>query len=269
MLEQSEVKVAPDSPIVLGGRGLSAEVRASLEAVRVAQEAARARARRQTVQTRIWFALLLGTVALCAVAFGPRLARLARLRHAPAPVAAPVAAPAQPAAMPAPPEPVAPSIAAPAVAPAITSAPETPAPAPAPAAAPTKARGGAAADEECDTSLVRKTPWLLSPEACARAFDADPRNASLALGIAHAEHVRGRGAEAAQWAQRALEIDPNRAEAYVLIARADKASGRPDDARAAYQRYLELAPRGWHKTEARTALREAGAASPPSSTRGR
>jgi Flp pilus assembly protein TadD len=89
---------------------------------------------------------------------------------------------------------------------------------------------------------------------CARAFEADPNNATLALGIAHAAHVRGRFADAAVWARRALALDPNRAEAYVLIARADARAGRDEDARAAYRRYLDLAPRGWHKAEARTAL---------------
>jgi hypothetical protein len=43
----------------------------------------------------------------------------------------------------------------------------------------------------------------------------------------------------------------------VIIARADKENGRPEDARTAYRRYLELAPRGWHRAEARAALRPA------------
>ncbi|HVV53032.1 MAG TPA: hypothetical protein VHO06_25455, partial [Polyangia bacterium] len=100
-------------------------------------------------------------------------------------------------------------------------------------------------------------PWRLSPEACARAFSADPSNAALALGVAQAEHARGHLDEAAQWAKRALALDPKAAEAYVLIARADLNDGRREDAGAAYRRYLELAPRGWHHAEARRALRSA------------
>jgi Flp pilus assembly protein TadD len=75
-------------------------------------------------------------------------------------------------------------------------------------------------------------------------------------------HAHGSGAEAAQWAKRALALDPNAAEAYVLIARADAAKGRHDDARTSYSRYLELAPRGWHKAEARAAVRAAGTIAP-------
>ena len=262
MMQQPEVQVAADGPVVLGGRALSDQVRASLEAVREAQEAARVRARRQTVRTRIWFVAMVAAGALTALAVGPRLARG---RHAAVPAAA--AAPVQPSSIPAaPPEPATPAVAAPSPAamPAMADATAAPARKPepaavsatelAPVAGPAKLRGAPASAEACDTGMLGKTPWLLSPEACTLAFEADPRNATLALGIAHAEYVRGHREAAAQWAQRALGLDPNTAEAYVLIARAAKATGRTDDARAAYQRYLELAPRGWHKPEARAAL---------------
>ena len=135
--------------------------------------------------------------------------------------------------------------------------PETPdrsAPALSPIPAQAKARNAGASDQACDTGLIRSAPWRLSPEACARAFDADPTNARLALAIAHAEHVRGHFDEAAQWAKRALALDPKAAEAYVLIARADVHGGRGEDAATAYRRYLELAPRGWHKAEARAGV---------------
>jgi len=123
-----------------------------------------------------------------------------------------------------------------------------------PVAAPARARA-AGADADCDTALIRSAPWRLSPEACARRFDANPNDAVLALAIAHAEHARGHRADAAQWAKRALSLDANAAEAYVLIARADVEGGRHDDARAAYKHYLDLAPHGWHQAEARAALR--------------
>jgi hypothetical protein len=161
----------------------------------------------------------------------------------------------------------------------IASAASTPAPEPVatnrsapppPAAAEEKdSRPGAVGGDGCDAGLIRKTPWLLSPEACARAFEADPNNAVLALAIAHAEHVRGHVAETAQWAGRAIALDANLAEAYVLIARAHTDSGRSDEARAAYQRYLALAPRGWHQAEARAGGRRLRAPAAPDSPRGR
>jgi Flp pilus assembly protein TadD len=97
----------------------------------------------------------------------------------------------------------------------------------------------------------------VSPEACTRAFEADPSNASLALAVAQAEHARGRLAEAAQWARRAIDLDPKTAEAYVIVARAEAENGRHGHARRAYRTYLKLAPRGWHHAEARSALRAA------------
>ena len=57
------------------GRALSAEVRVSLAAVRVAQVDARLRARRQTVRTRIWFVTSLAAVGLAAFAVGSWLFR--------------------------------------------------------------------------------------------------------------------------------------------------------------------------------------------------
>ena len=274
MIEQSEVEAGASAPRVSAGRALPAEVRASLEAVRMAREAARLRGRRETVKARISFAVMMGAVALAAAMVGPRVVRWRHarahakgaraaslvLRHETAPVAAPAPAPV---AAPAP---------APIAAPETVAAPMPPvvATAPAPVAVPESAatslpsvaaagesrgRGGPGAD--CDVAHIRKSPWLLSPDACVRAFETDPNNASLALAIAHSMHVRGRFADAASWAKRALALDPKRAEAYILIARADAQAGHDDDARASYRRYLELAPRGWHKTEARNALSDA------------
>jgi tetratricopeptide (TPR) repeat protein len=131
-----------------------------------------------------------------------------------------------------------------------------PAPAalPAPAVTRTKARAGAS-EEGCDLAALRHSPWRLSPEACVRAFEAKPKNASLALATAHAHHGRGRLAEAAEWAKRAVALDPKLAEAYIIIGRDELANGRREGARAAYGRYLEIAPRGWHQAEARAAVR--------------
>jgi hypothetical protein len=204
--------------------------------------------------------------ALAAIVAGPRVAnwRHARahakiaptpgsFRSSPAPtkpaIAAPVAAPAVAAPI------AAPAIAAPVAAPAVVEAPGAPAgKAEAPMSPATAPATSAVNEKTCDTTLIRRAPWRLSPDACARAFDAEPRNATLALAVAHAAHVRGRTAEAAQWARRALSLDPKAAEAWVIIARAEAGSGRQEDARAAYQHYLEIAPRGWHRAEARAAV---------------
>ena len=269
-METTDVAAGPSGPVISQRiASLPEGARLSLEAVRVAQEAARVRARRQTLHTRIWFAASLAAVAATAFAMAPRVSRWAesRARKAtiarPAPVVRAPATPPKSAAIVAAPA-IAQAASVPAAKPAPTERPAMARPATeaAPIAAPAKAHAVAAAaatasDRGCDTALIRSAPWRLSPEACARAFDENPTNARLALAIAHAEHVRGHGADAAQWAKRALSLDPNTAEAYVLIARADAEAGRQDDARAAYARYLELAPRGWHQAEARAGGRRA------------
>jgi tetratricopeptide (TPR) repeat protein len=260
MLEQPDTGESRGVAIVSLKLALSQETRASLAAVRLAQESAQRRARQQTRQARIWFALLLGAVALGAVGVRPWVAhwRQTRAKTAkparPSPIALGPAAPAamahaaQPASVadPAIVKPAAPLVRAPA--PSVPSAPV-------PVAAQAKANDADVPAEGCDTS-TRSGLWRRSPAACARAFAADPKNASLALAVAQAEHARARLDEAAQWAKRALALDPNAAEAYVIIARADAENGRDEDARTAYERYLEIAPRGWHKVEARAALRQ-------------
>jgi len=238
MMQQPDVSVTAGVPITNFRQVLSDEVRASLEAVRVAQEAAREQARRQTRQARVWFTMAMGALALAGFAVGPRLSqRWHARRHPAAAVARAAVVPAQP---------VAP---APAAAPADTAAP------PASVAERTAVQPAPGAAEGCDTAAVHTAPWRLSPEACARAFATHPDDGALALAVAQAEHAHGHLAEGAQWARRALSLDPEAAEAYVLIARAEMASGRPGHARAAYQHYLQLAPRGWHHVEARAALR--------------
>jgi tetratricopeptide (TPR) repeat protein len=272
MIDQTE-GTAPRAAVVPPRPVLSSEGRASLEAVRVAREAAQVRARRQTVQTRFWFAMGLASLAAAGFVLAPRIAHRWHARHAPATahaaaravesVAPPVAKPAAPvtpppAAAAAAPAPRAPAAEVEALArPAFQLA--------APAAQPA-AKAAAAADEACDTASIRHAPWRLSPDACARAFDADPNNAALALAVAHASLVRGRFADATQWATRTLSLDPKAAEAYVILARAGVAEGRQDDARTAYEHYLEMAPRGWHKKEARAAIDRAGSSVSPAST---
>jgi Flp pilus assembly protein TadD len=267
-MEQPDAAAVTISMVTLGRR-LSSEARASLEAVRVAQDAARLRARRQTAQTRIWFTVLLGAVVVAAIVAGPRVA--SRWRHA-RPQAATSVRTAQ-----VPPQAVAAATTAPAVETRTPEPPATSATEPAPVASATPmaatttaaARNVAGTDKGCDTELIRTAPWRLSAEACARAFESDPTNAALALAIAHAEHADMRLAESAQWAKRALALDPTAAEAYVLIGRAEMKTGNHDGARTAYRHYLELAPRGWHQAEARAAVRRARATAPADSARDR
>lgn len=59
-------------------------------------------------------------------------------------------------------------------------------------------------DPSCDRAAVRTTPWKVSPEACVRAFQANPTDTTLALAIA----------------QRALALDRSAAEAYVIVSTA-------------------------------------------------
>jgi hypothetical protein len=107
MLEQPETGESRAVAIVSLKLALSQETRASLAAVRVAQESAQRRARRQTRQARIWVALLVGAVALGAGSLRPRLAhwRQSRANTAqparPMPIATAQAAPPETAAPPA------------------------------------------------------------------------------------------------------------------------------------------------------------------------
>jgi hypothetical protein len=242
MMEQSEVSAPASTPIGSLRVALSDEARASLNAVHVAQEAARERARQQTRQARLMFAVG-AAMAVLVAGLAPRVAHWRRAqRQAPNAASPSVISPGP-----------APQAIAPADSP--TAPPVAAATAQPPVTDEGKPENAAASDQGCDLASVQHAAWRVSPEACARAFASDPTNAALALAVAQAEHAHGHLAEAAQWAKRALAIDPKAAEAYVLIARADMEDGRREDAGAAYRRYLELAPRGWHHTEARRALR--------------
>ena len=98
--------------------------------------------------------------------------------------------------------------------------------------------------------------WRLSIDACVEAFRARPTDAGLALRIAQAHHARARLPDAEEWAKRALGLDPTLAEGFVIVAHAESHAGHPEAAVEAYRHYLGLAPRGWHASEARAAVRE-------------
>jgi Flp pilus assembly protein TadD len=111
----------------------------------------------------------------------------------------------------------------------------------------------------CETHFMAHQ-WRVAMESCGAAFDASPTPA-LAMRVAHAHWARGDAAGAGSWAQRALELGTKDADAYVLTGNAERAAGNRAEAVAAYRRYLELAPRGWHATRLRTALRTLAPAS--------
>lgn len=237
MIQEQDVAAA--APSLSFRLALAEEARASIEAVRVAQEAARLSARRQTRRARLLFVVSMAGLALAVLGVSPRFARWRQARGHAAEIAQPASVAPQPA-------PLAADRPSAAAEPPLALAASVPVNA---------AQAAAGADEGCDTALVRTAPWRLSADGCARAFALHPNDAALALAVAHAEHAHAHLGQAAQWARRALALDPNQAEAYVMIARAETAEGQHDEARAAYRHYLELAPRGWHHAEARAALR--------------
>ena len=121
-----------------------------------------------------------------------------------------------------------------------------------PTSVPAAASGASAAD--CEATL-KASHWHQASEACAVAFAAQPTNAGLALKMAQAEHARAHYAVAGDWAKRALALDNTLPEAFVIVAHAEASAGHPEAATRAFRQYLVLAPRGWHASEARAALR--------------
>jgi tetratricopeptide (TPR) repeat protein len=92
-------------------------------------------------------------------------------------------------------------------------------------------------------------------ESCARAFDAKPDAADIAVLLAEVEFDRGRSSASLGWARKAVAVNPRLADAYVYIGSAEQQSGHGQAARIAYQKYLELAPTGRYATDLRAVLR--------------
>lgn len=267
----------------VGGRGpvqritlpMSDAARASLLAVQAAQEAARARARRETRRTRAWVLGLVGIFAVGVFLLGPRKRahqQPASSAAANSKVPAVVSGLSGTAAV------------APASSSQISAVPTTTMAAALPAALtgslPTEASpitasttpivkaaasagagagagpGAATAAELTCAETFGQHRWRLSIDACVEAFRARPTDAGLALRIAQAHHARARLPEAEEWARRALGLDPTLAEGFVIVAHAESHAGHPEAAVEAYRHYLGLAPRGWHASEARAAVRE-------------
>jgi tetratricopeptide (TPR) repeat protein len=234
---------------------LSDAARASLLAVRSAQEAARARARRETARARGWLLGIAGGIAVGLFVFGPRVGR----RHgaqAARPVPASVATTVPAGGFGRPPAPQVQTAPDPVKEPVARSAPlpVLATPLAAPPIIPASAAELAALDSACAETFGQRR-WRISIETCTKAFEARPQDAALALRIAHAHHARARLPDAEQWANRAITLDPSLAEAFVIVAHAETHAGNPSAAAEAYRRYLALAPRGWHASEARAAVR--------------
>jgi hypothetical protein len=228
----------------------SDELRASLEAVRIAQAVARSRARRETRWARVIAVVALMAVGVTAWAAVHRPPR-ARVRAA----GTSVAATANPSiAMPH----AATSLAPPArqAAPAERPAPSEEIVTPterSTAAVPADSGGQVAL---CDAAFQERS-WTAVASTCAAAFAARPHESSLAMRVAQAQHRFGHIVIAADWAHKALALDANIPEAFAIIAHAEVGAGHAQAAADAYRRYLALAPRGWHAAEARRALRAA------------
>jgi hypothetical protein len=224
VLQESQVATGVES--FAGGRTDPAAFRASIEAVRVAQQTARARARRQTIGARLIAVVVLGTAGIVAWNFSSR--RSHRPRET---VAAPTVAPV------------------PAIAPAVPAEPV----AAAPVAAAIPVSIGPDDVAACEGAFVEHR-WPSVATSCAAAFKASPVDSAIAMRVAQAEHRLGHVAIAGEWARNAIALDDSIAEAFVILARAEAQAGHPQATSTAYRRYLALAPHGWHAAEARRAL---------------
>jgi hypothetical protein len=220
-------------------------LQASLEAVRSAQAAARARARTETRWARVIAGGALMAMGATAWAAAHRPPKARTIANGPRVDAVAL-------------------VAMPQAAPSITLPPSEPPPAarPAPseAVAPTErpvaAVAGDSGDEvaSCNAAFEQRS-WVAVASTCGAAFAARPRDSALAMRVAQAEHRRGHLATAADWARKALALDADIPEAFVIVARAEAGAGHARPAATAYRRYLALAPRGWHAAEARRAVR--------------
>ncbi|MDB4982555.1 MAG: hypothetical protein JWM82_3307 [Myxococcales bacterium] len=230
------------APFRLDAEGL----RASLSAVREAQEAALARNRRETWKARALVGTAVATFVVGLAFMKTRPAHdlasrrpatstavVAAAPLASALAASPVATQASPVAM---------------EAAVIATA--------SPVAAETDISASAGAVGQC-VALSARHHWREAAEPCAVAVAAQPNDANMILRLAQAEHARNHLPEAGSLAKRALALDANLPEAFVIEAHAEARAGNATGAARSFRRYLALAPHGWHAREARDALRGA------------
>ena len=238
-----------------GARPPSKEVLASLAAVQAARAEAQMRFRRDSRRVRLLTAAFLAASAAGAFAL---LGHFRGSRRPPRAATAMVVPPS-PTTLPSPP--IEPALAAitPAAAVVLTPASNEDSIARAPASAESIASAAAARALALATcgNAYEGHRWRTAAEACAAAAEASPREPALAMKVAQAQHARGHYADAGVWARRAIALEGADPEAFVILAHAERRAGHPAAANSAYRRYLSLAPRGWHASEARAALRRA------------
>jgi hypothetical protein len=237
----------------VGLRPPSDEVRASLAAIQAARSAAQVRLKQDSHRVRL---LTLTFVAASIWGAFAVVRHLRAARHAPGAAGLVVAPGATGPSTTFPPSPV--ETAPTGVPTAAELLPSAPASAAAPeSVADTDAEATAARAQALAacTDAYEGHRWRTAAETCAAAFEASPRESALAMKVAQAQHARAHYADAGAWAQRAIALEGADPEAFVILAHAERRAGHPAAARAAYRRYLSLAPRGWHASEARAALR--------------
>jgi len=234
------INVSPPS-----GRRLSDDVRASLEAVRMAQLVARKRARRETLRARL---LAGGVAAIAVVGLFVVRPRLRAGRVASAATAIPQTSPrAEGSAAMA-------SGSGPSPAGGLLAAGVAALPPKAPPAFPPVVADAT----ECQDHYANKR-WHAAADSCVAAFAARPDDAELALHATEALYARDRLSEAREWAQKTLTLAPNQAIALGILGRIERRSGDVEAAARTFRRYLAVAPRGWQAPEAHAALRAARA----------
>ncbi|HEY4187673.1 MAG TPA: hypothetical protein VGP07_21525 [Polyangia bacterium] len=251
-------EVVDDAPVTVldvlpSARPLPEAVRASLEAIKVAQLAARERARRDTWQARAVVVGVAAAVVIGGLVVLPRV-RTGRAANAATAATIPKRAPAA--------IEKAPPVAVPASGGALAA---TVAELPAAKESSPVAAPGAALSDACRDSYQGKR-WRAAAAACTTAFNAHPDDASLALRVAEAEYARDHLDEARGWARRTLALDAKQVDGLAILGLSEQRAGHGEAAARAFRRYLTLAPRGWHATEARAALRGSHASARPAVT---
>jgi len=239
-----------------GTRPPSSEVRASLAAVQAARAAAELRMQRDSRRIRVLTMTFLAVVAAGTFALAGHLRARRRAAAARAAAAAQVTvAPVLPRLPEAGVLTIDPTVGA---LPTSAGAPAATVPGGDDLATVTPAESGVrdAALAACREAYDRHR-WRSAVDACVSAFEVSPRDASVAMKVAQAQHARAHYADAGDWARRALALEDADPDAYVILAHAERRAGHPAAVRNAYHQYLLLAPRGWHASEARAALRGA------------
>jgi tetratricopeptide (TPR) repeat protein len=84
--------------------------------------------------------------------------------------------------------------------------------------------------------------WSGADAAYKRAFELEPRDTAVVLGLASQAATSGRFGEALRLDRRAIEIDPLSVAAHHTLGHHSWRAGRLDEAEAAYRKALDLDP---------------------------